>query len=231
MIITGGNTGLGFQTASMFADKGADVLIACRDAARAAAAVDRIGARGPRGTVRAGSLDLADLDSVRAFAHEVLAGQERLDALVNNAAVMWTPLARTKQGFESQFGTNHLGHFALTGHLLPLLLRTPGARVTAVTSLAQTQGRIDFEDLNWRTRPYSTGAAYGQSKLANMLFVLELGGSYWGPRRLFETKGHPGPARVIRRAQDTAVAARLWAESTRLTGVGFPLAARTGQTD
>ncbi|MFD8096133.1 oxidoreductase [Streptomyces malaysiensis] len=291
VIITGGNTGLGFQTASMFADKGADVLIACRDAARAAAAVDRIRARGPRGTVRAGSLDLADLDSVRAFAHEVLAGQERLDALVNNAAVMWTPLARTKQGFESQFGTNHLGHFALTGHLLPLLLRTPGARVTTVTSLAQTQGRIDFEDLNWRTRPYSTGAAYGQSKLANMLFVLELdrrlraaaldltvtashpgwtsteltrhspaflqrvsrwigmrpdkgalttmraatdpgapGGSYWGPRRLFGTKGHPGPARIIRRAQDTAVAARLWAESTRLTGVGFPLAARTGQT-
>ncbi|WP_391858669.1 oxidoreductase [Streptomyces rugosispiralis] len=290
MIITGGNTGLGFQAASMLADKGADVLIACRDTVKAAAAVDRIRARRPRGTVRAGFLDLADLDSVEAFAREVLAGQERLDVLVNNAGVMWTPLTRTKQGFELQFGTNHLGHFALTGHLLPLLLRTPDARVTTVTSLAQTQGRIDFDDLNWSTRPYSTAAAYGQSKLANMMFTLELdrrlraatlaltatashpgwtsteltrnspaflqrvspwfgmrpdkgalttmraatdpaapGGSYWGPRRFFETKGHPSPGRIIRRARDTTVAARLWEESTRLTGVRYPLATPTGQ--
>ncbi|MFL4909492.1 oxidoreductase [Streptomyces sp. MMS24-I2-30] len=290
VIITGGSTGLGFQTASMFADKGADVLIACRDAANAAAAVDQIRARRPAGTVRAGSLDLANLDSVQEFAREVLAGQERLDVLVNNAGVMWTPLARTKQDFELQFGTNHLGHFALTGLLLPLLLRTPNARVTTVTSLAQTQGRIDFADLNWHTRPYSTGAAYGQSKLANMMFVLELdrrlraatlaltatashpgwasteltrhspallqqvspwlgmrpdkgalttmraatdadapSGSYWGPRHFFETKGHPGPARIIRRARDTAVAARLWDESTRLTGVEYHWAATAGQ--
>jgi NAD(P)-dependent dehydrogenase (short-subunit alcohol dehydrogenase family) len=290
VIITGGNTGLGFQVASMFADKGADVLIACRDAAKAAAAVDRIRARRGCGTVRADSLDLADLDSVQAFARDAVAGRDRLDVLVNNAGVMWTPLTRTKQGFESQFGTNHLGHFALTGHLLPLLLRTPGARVATVTSLAQTQGRIDFDDLNWRTRPYSPQAAYGQSKLANMMFVLELdrrlraanlaltvtashpgwtsteltryspaflqrvspwlgmrpdkgalttmraatdpgapSASYWGPRHFFETKGHPGPARIIRRARETAVAARLWQESTRLTGVEYPLAAPAGQ--
>ncbi|MEV1045756.1 oxidoreductase [Streptomyces sp. NPDC049916] len=193
VVVTGGNTGLGFETAAMFAEKGADVLIACRDPRKAAAAVERIMARSPRGTVRAGVLDLADLDSVRAFAHAVVGGQERLDVLVNNAAVMWPPLTRTRQGFESQFGTNHLGHFALTGRLLPLLLGTPGARVTTVTSLAQTQGHIDLADLNWHTRPYSTTAAYAQSKLANMLFTLELG------RRLraaglgqVSTASHPG---------------------------------------
>ncbi|SDG48481.1 NAD(P)-dependent dehydrogenase, short-chain alcohol dehydrogenase family [Lentzea fradiae] len=280
VVVTGANSGLGFAAAAMFAAKGADVVLACRSEAKAEAAVLRIGHQA--GSVRAAVLDLADLGSVRRFADEFREQHDRLDVLVNNAGVMWSPLTRTAQGFEVQFGTNHLGHFALTGHLLPLLLRTPGARVTTATSLAQGTGKIDFDDLNWHTRKYSTTAAYAQSKLANMMFTLELGrrlraagsavvatashpgwtateltrhspgvlrkvspligmppgkgvlptmraatdpaapnGSCWGPAHLFETKGHPEPARVPRRAQDAAVAGRLWEESTRLTEVRY----------
>ncbi|MFD7997532.1 oxidoreductase [Streptomyces mexicanus] len=193
VVITGANTGIGYAAAAMFADKGAHVVLACRDPRKAADAVTRIHAMRPSGSVEPGLLDLADLDSVAAFAKALRAAHHRLDVLVNNAGVMWSPLSRTAQGFELQFGTNHLGHFALTGHLLPLLLRTPGARVTTMTSLAQKFGRIDFNDLNWRRRAYSRGAAYNQSKLANMMFVLEL------QRRLtasgssmVATAAHPG---------------------------------------
>jgi NAD(P)-dependent dehydrogenase (short-subunit alcohol dehydrogenase family) len=119
-------------------------------------------------------LDLADLDSVARFADEFLANQRRLDLLVNNGGVLTPPEGRTKQGFELQFGTNHLGHFALTGRLLPLVLATPGARVTTVSSLAQYIGRIDFSDLQFSRRGHQPWAAYGQSKLANLVFALEL---------------------------------------------------------
>ncbi|MFE4829217.1 oxidoreductase [Streptomyces sp. NPDC056672] len=288
VVITGANAGIGFAAAAMFACKGAHVVLACRDPRKAADAVGKIRAMRPSGSVEPGPLDLADLDSVAAFAGHFRKGHDRLDVLVNNAGVMWSPPSRTEQGFDLQFGTNHLGHFALTGHLLPLLLHTRGARVTTMTSLAQNFGRIDFDDLNWRRRPYSRGAAYNQSKLANMMFVLELqrrltasgsalavtaahpgwtsseltrhshpairrvsplvgmkpevgalglmraatdptapGGSYWGPRFFFETKGHPSAARISRRAEDTAVAARLWEESAVLTGVTYPLPGRT----
>jgi NAD(P)-dependent dehydrogenase (short-subunit alcohol dehydrogenase family) len=136
--------------------------------------VTRILAERPDGSAVLALLDLSDLDSVAAFAQDFTAHHARLDLLVNNAGVMVPPLGRTKQGFELQFGTNHLGHFALTGRLLPLVLGTPGARVVVVSSSAQRRGKIDFDDLNWERRPYRAWSAYGQSKLANMLFALEL---------------------------------------------------------
>lgn len=173
-IVTGANTGIGLETARMLALKGANVMLACRNPGKGEAALARIRAENPKGETSLAALDLSDLDSVAAFATAFESTHERLDLLVNNAGVMLPPLSRTKQGFELQLGTNHFGHFALTGRLLPLVLRTPGARVVVVSSTAQSAGRIDFEDLNWERRTYRAFAAYGQSKLANMMFALEL---------------------------------------------------------
>lgn len=173
-IVTGANTGIGLETARMLALKGAEVVLACRDLDKGEGAMARILAEKPAGGATLASLDLSDLDSVAAFARRFASTHDRLDLLVNNAGVMVPPLGRTKQGFELQFGTNHLGHFALTGRLLPLLLRTPGARIVVVSSTAQNIGRVDFDDLNWERRPYRAWSAYGQSKLANQLFALEL---------------------------------------------------------
>ena len=173
-IVTGANTGIGLETARMLALKGANVVLACRNIEKGKVAVERVQSAGPRGSVTLAALDLSDLDSVAAFAATFAASHERLDLLVANAGVMVPPLGRTKQGFELQLGTNHLGHFALAGRLLPLVLRTAGARVVVVSSAAQNIGRIDRDDLNWEHRPYRAWAAYGQSKLANQLFALEL---------------------------------------------------------
>ena len=173
-IVTGANTGIGLETARMLALKGAEVVLACRNPDKGKGALARILAEKPSGLATLASLDLSDLDSVAAFAMSFASTHERLDLLVNNAGVMVPPLGRTKQGFELQLGTNHLGHFALTGRLLPLLQRTPGARIVVVSSTAQNIGRVDFDDLNWERRPYRSWSAYGQSKLANQLFALEL---------------------------------------------------------
>jgi len=192
-IVTGANTGIGLETARMLAERGAEVILACRSLEKGEAARAKIAAGNPPGKVTVEALDLSDLDSVAAFAKRFSAAHERLDLLINNAGVMVPPLGRTKQGFELQFGTNHLGHFALTAHLLPLLERTSDARIVVVSSTAQTFGRIDFDDLNWESRAYSPMKAYGQSKLANMMFALEL------QRRLdaagssvIVTAAHPG---------------------------------------
>jgi len=192
-VVTGANTGIGFETARMLAQKGAHVVLACRTPEKGEAAALRIAATRPVGSATFAPLDLSDLDSVAAFASAIAAAHPRLDLLVNNAGVMVPPLSRTKQGFELQFGTNHLGHFALGARLLPLLERTSGARVVVVSSSAQNLGRIDFDDLNWEHRSYSAWSAYGQSKLANMMFALEL------RRRLAQTgselrvtAAHPG---------------------------------------
>ncbi len=173
-IVTGANTGIGFQTARMLALRGADVTLACRSVEKAEAARARIAAENPPGKVSVQALDLSDLDSVTGFADTFAASHPRLDLLINNAGVMVPPLSRTKQGFELQFGTNQIGHFALTARLLPLLERTAGARVVVVSSTAQSFGHIEFDDLNWEQRKYSAWKAYGQSKLANMMFALEL---------------------------------------------------------
>ena len=168
-IVTGGNAGIGLPTALELARHGADVVIAARSAIRGDAAVARIRQDVPGARVSTGVLDLADLASVRAFA----AGVERVDLLVNNAGVGMIPRRETKDGFELQFGTNHLGHFALTGLLLPKLLDRAGARVVTVSSDAHAMGRIDFDDLGLE-RHYRRMSAYGRSKLANLLFMLEL---------------------------------------------------------
>jgi len=192
-IVTGANTGIGLETARMLALKGASVVLACRNPDKGKAALARIQAEKPAGSTTLAALDLSDLDSVAAFVEAFAATHDRLDLLINNAGVMVPPLGRTKQGFELQFGTNHLGHFALAGRLLPLVLRTAGARIVVVSSTAQSFGRIDFDDLNWERRPYSAWRAYGQSKLANTMFALEL------QRRLAAsgsevraTSAHPG---------------------------------------
>lgn len=173
-IVTGANSGLGFVTAAQLAAHGASVTLAVRDAARGAAAVERMRDRLPDADLSVRVLDLASLASIAAFAEEFTAGPGRLDLLVNNAGVMNLPQRQTEDGFEMQFGTNHLGHFALTGLLLDRLLPTPGSRVVTVSSVGhRIRAGIHFDDLQWE-RSYSRVAAYGQAKLANLMFTYEL---------------------------------------------------------
>ncbi|TDQ52193.1 oxidoreductase [Actinorugispora endophytica] len=172
-VVTGANSGLGLATAHKLAEAGAHVVMASRDEDRGRAAVRDVLRQVPGASVEPGLLDLADLSSVRAFAERL--PHDRLDLLVNNAGVMDIPLRRTADGFEAQFGTNHLGHFALTGLLLPALLAARGtARVVTVSSGMHSIGRIVPDDLNWERRPYRPMRAYGQSKLANLLFTAGL---------------------------------------------------------
>lgn len=173
VVITGANSGLGFEATAILAGKGAEVVLAVRDLARGQRAIAEIGARVPGARLRAMALDLASLASVRRFADAFLSGHDRLDILINNAGVMAIPRRLTADRFEMQFGVNHLGHFALTGLLLPLLLKTPAARVVTVSSGAHVLGRINFDDLHGERR-YQPWAAYAQSKLANLLFAYEL---------------------------------------------------------
>ncbi len=174
IIVTGANSGIGYETARALAHKGAHVVMACRSRGRAEAAAARIRAENPRGELALLDLDLADLASVRAFADAFHQRYDRLDVLVNNAGIMALPQRMTtKDGFEIQFGVNHLGHFALTGLLIERLLATPKSRVVTVSSKAHRFGTINFDDLNWE-RSYSPWKAYGQSKLANLLFTFEL---------------------------------------------------------
>src|SRR5947209_9799447 len=169
-IITGANSGIGFYTALELARHGASVVMASRDEARGRDAVRQVAQQADRGSAELGLVDLADLSSVRRFADLYRERHTTLDILVNNAGVMAIPRRQTVDGFEMQLGTNHLGHFALTGRLLPVLLNTPGARVIMVSSGAHKGATIDFEDLQGE-RSYQPWRAYGQSKLANLLFA------------------------------------------------------------
>ncbi|BDM67445.1 oxidoreductase [Streptomyces nigrescens] len=173
-VVTGANSGIGYITARELARRGARVVLACRSASRGKAALDRLRTEVPAAKAEFRPLDLADLSSVRDFA-ATLDGftGDRLDLLVNNAGVMALPYRTTADGFEMQFGTNHLGHFALTGLLLPRLLATPGARVVSVSSMLHALADLDFDDLNGE-RSYGRWIAYGRSKSANLLFVHEL---------------------------------------------------------
>jgi NAD(P)-dependent dehydrogenase (short-subunit alcohol dehydrogenase family) len=169
-IVTGANSGLGFHVAQELARAGARVVLGVRSRERGEEALGRIRAEVPTADAEVRELDLADLASVRAFAESV---GEPLDLLVNNAGVMALPERKTADGFEMQLGTNHLGHFALTGLLLPRLLAADAPRVVTVSSAAHRMGKIDFDDLQ-STQDYQRWRAYGQSKLANLLFALEL---------------------------------------------------------
>lgn len=188
-LVTGANSGLGFHTALELSRHGARVLMACRSPQRAEQALGRLRLAGGSGELVA--LDLSSLASVRAAAAEVAGRVEVLDLLVNNAGVMAPPRTLTEDGFELQLGTNHLGHFALTGRLLPLLLAAPAARVVTVSSGAHRLGSIAFDDLMGE-RSYRRWGAYGQSKLANLLFTRELDRRFGD--RLTAVAAHPGYA-------------------------------------
>jgi NAD(P)-dependent dehydrogenase (short-subunit alcohol dehydrogenase family) len=172
-VVTGANSGLGLVTARELARAGATVVMACRNPERGQAARADVTAAAPKTEVVLERLDLADLSSVRELAAKLSAERPRIDLLINNAGVMAPPRSETVDGFELQLGTNHLGHFALTGRLLEPLLATPAARVVTVTSPMHRIGRIDFGDLQ-REHRYNRWLAYGQSKLANLLFAREL---------------------------------------------------------
>lgn len=279
-IVTGSNSGIGFDAALHLAASGAHVILACRNETKADTARAQILEHHPSASVQTAPLDLANLESVEAFSNAYCQRHETLDLLINNAGLMIPPFGTTKQGFELQFGTNHLGHFALTGRLLPALLNTPQARVVTIASNAHRFGRMDFDDPN-HTKRYIAWEAYGQSKLANLLFAFELqrrldnasssltsiaahpgfastkitrqsrwmlaltpvfgqssdlgawptlraatdpgaeGGSYWGPRWMFQLWGAPVQVRSNRASRDASAATRLWALSEQLTGVSF----------
>jgi NAD(P)-dependent dehydrogenase (short-subunit alcohol dehydrogenase family) len=172
-VVTGANSGLGLVTARRLAAAGATVVLACRNEGKAEAAAAEIVRRSPGASVEVGRVDLGDLASVERFAADQVARHDRLDLLVNNAGIMYTPRGTTTDGFELQFGTNHLGHFALTGRLLPALLGTDGARVVTVSSLEHRRGHLRLDDL-MAEQKYGRYRAYRQSKLANASFGIEL---------------------------------------------------------
>ncbi|MFG1826038.1 oxidoreductase [Microbispora bryophytorum] len=195
-LITGANTGLGFETAKLLAERGASVIMACRNADKAAGAAARITASVPDAAVSTLRLDLASLASVREAAERIRADHSRLDLLINNAGGIRPRYAVTGDGFESTFATNHLGPFAFTGLVLDLLLAVPGSRVVTVSSIGHRRGAIDFDDLHF-AHGYRYTHAYFQSKLANLMFTYEL------DRRLSATgvstvavAAHPGNART-----------------------------------
>lgn len=291
-VITGGNTGLGFEAARVLAGAGAAIVLACRDPGRAAAAAARIRATAPGARVDIVRLDLASLSSVREAADQIRSTYPAIDLLINNAGGVNPRYQRTEDGFERTLATNHLGPFALTGLVLDRLLTVPGSRVVTVSSIGHRRGVIDFSDLQ-ADRGYDFQRAYFQSKLANLLFTDELqarlaaagaatiavaahpgnartefgrdmsravriamsprlrpltwwlmqspqvgalatvraaadpdarGGDYCGPPGRAQFTGYPVRVESSPRSHDTAVALRLWHESERLTGVGYPVA-------
>lgn len=173
MIITGANSGIGFEAAKKLSENGARVVLAVRNEEKGKAAVDSILERNSEAKVEMMKLDLADLSSVRHFTSAFIEKYEHLHILINNAGVMIPPYGNTKDGFELQFGSNHLGHFALTGLLLPLLKKTPRSRVVTLSSIAHRGASIDFDNLHG-SKGYKAMRFYGQSKLANLLFAREL---------------------------------------------------------
>ncbi|HYQ67123.1 SDR family NAD(P)-dependent oxidoreductase [Actinophytocola sp.] len=281
-VVTGANTGLGFETARVLAERGASVVLAVRNTEKSKQAAARM-----TGDVTVQPLDLTSLESVRAAAADLRAAHQRIDLLINNAGVMYTPKQTTHDGFEMQFGTNHLGHFALTGLLLDRLLPVPGSRVVTVSSVGhRIRAAIHFDDLQWE-RSYGRAAAYGQSKLANLMFTYELqrrlaqhgttvavaahpgmsntelprnspavvrlpltwlaplitqnaargslptlraatdpavlGGQYYGPSGIGETRGRPKLVTSSPQSYDIAIQRDLWAVSEDLTDVKFPV--------
>lgn len=219
-VVTGATGGLGYETALGLAQAGASVVLAGRNGDKGRQAIGRIRSLHPDALARFEELDLAELASIAAFADRLLAQGKAIDILVNNAGVMTPPTRKTtKDGFELQFGTNHLGHFALTGRLLPLLAGGRGTRVVNVASLMHRVGKMQFEDLQWE-KSYSPEGGYGQSKLANMLFTFELqrrsdaGG--WG---LMSNAAHPGISRTDLIANQVGTESFRAKMSTRMVGL------------
>ncbi len=228
-LVTGANSGIGFEAAKALAARGARVVLACRDLKRGGAAADAIAKAAPEADVAVRHLDLADLASVRSFAAGFRAEVDALHLLINNAGVMALPYGETAQGFESQFGINHLGHFALTGLLQDRWAATPGARVVNVSSLAHRMGRPDFDRLQGEAG-YERWTAYGRSKLANLLFTFEL------QRRLEAAHApaiavacHPGYAATNLQTAGPRASGAAWLEAFfRWNNLFFAQSARAG---
>ena len=225
--VTGANSGLGLETSRILALKGAHVVMACRNSDKAQKAQDEIQATVPHASTELTTLDLASLSSIRECANTFLASHSHLDMLFNNAGVMAIPRKETQDGFEMQFGTNYLGHFALTGLLLPTLLATPQSRIVTMTSLARFAGRVNLNDLN-STHSYSRWGAYGQSKWADLLFAFEL------QRRLSEAGAstisvvaHPGYAHT--ELQNTSASTSNAVVETLFYATLGPLVAQSAQ--
>jgi len=184
-IVTGTTSGLGEGTATVLARKNATVIMAARNIKKAESVANEILEENKNAKIDIQELDLSSLESVNNFSTSINKKYKALDCLINNAGIMACPYSKTKDGFEIQMGTNHLGHFALTGQLISLLKKTPNSRVVNVSSIAHTSGNIDFDDLNWEKRKYRTWSAYSDSKLANLYFTYELS------RKLEKDKGNP----------------------------------------
>ncbi len=182
-VVTGANSGIGYEAARVLANKSATVILAVRSTDKGLAAVKRIKQQNSAAKVKIMQLDLSDLTSVGKFAANFKKEYSQLDILINNAGVMVPPYSKTKDGFELQFGTNHLGHFALTGLLINPIVNTPDSRIVNVSSIAHKGGNLDFNDLQWESRKYKPWNAYGDSKIANLYFTYELA-------RLLQQAGH-----------------------------------------
>lgn len=196
IVVTGGNSGLGYESVRAFAIKGAEVVLASRTMEKGEQAKAEILKDLPDAKISVMELDLADLDSVRSFAADFRKKYKQLDVLLNNAGIMMSPYFKTEDGFEAQFGTNHLGHFALTGLVFDLLLKTEGARIVNVSSGAHKNGSMDFDNLQFENgNGYSPMKAYGRSKLSNLLFTYELQRKLEAAGKdTIATAAHPGIA-------------------------------------
>lgn len=194
IVITGGNTGIGLEAAIAFARKGAEAILACRNEIKAIRAVRKIEKKVPEARVRYMHLDLGSLSSVQRFAESFRSSYDRLDILLNNAGVILVPYKPTADGFESQVGINHLGHFALTGRLIDIIAKTEGARVVNVSSKAHRKGKMDFENFHYASGAgFSRLRAYTRSKLANLLFTDELNRRFQNARiNALAVAAHPG---------------------------------------
>ncbi len=217
VVVTGANSGLGFFTSRALALKGATVIMACRDLQKGEEARSRILSDNPEVEPEVWMLDLADLASVKTFCDKFVSINNQLDLLFNNAGLMAIPYLKTRDGFESQFGVNHLGHFALTAQLWPLIKRVGGSRIVNVSSIAHQMGRIRFEDIHWEKR-YSKWGAYGMSKLSNLLFTKELTRRLTGSGdRVIAAASHPGYANTELQAKGAKMrGSKLGAWSFRL---------------
>ena len=184
-IVTGPTSGLGKETSIVLARKNATVIMAARDLKKAESVKKEILNENKNAKIDIQELDLCSLESINSFTETINKKYKALDVLINNAGIMACPYSKTKDGFEIQMGTNHLGHFALTGLLLPLIKKTENSRIVNISSIAHKSGNIDFEDLNWEKRKYKSWGAYGDSKLANLYFTYELS------RKLKLNKGNP----------------------------------------
>jgi NAD(P)-dependent dehydrogenase (short-subunit alcohol dehydrogenase family) len=193
IIITGATSGLGKEAARVLAGKGATVIIATKNIQKADVVSAVIQEEFPSAIIDTRNLDLGSLDSVKSFTKTILSDYKRLDILINNAGIMMCPYSKTKDGFEIQMGTNHLGNFALTGLLMPLLLQTANSREVATSSVAHRAGNINFKDINWESRKYNKNKAYSDSKLANLYFTHELTRKFNGiDGSPTFTSAHPG---------------------------------------